>query len=177
MNKLGSIGSSVIVGRAVGVKVGKGVFVTSGVPVGGVVVGSGVLITNKSGVKVAGKPNGVTVGPGVFTGVGVCRKGIEIGKPEQPERREIITIIIINLLISPLMQEVHGFDKSSNLCVLTSANFSTSPRCYPGSPLSLRGLRAAKEVYGFQCGCQSGSGLSVTCCMPDPSARMINISA
>src|SRR5688500_13743834 len=63
VNKLGSIGSSVMVGRVVGVKVGKGVSVRSGVPVGGVVVGSGVLITNKSGVCVAGKPNGVTVGP------------------------------------------------------------------------------------------------------------------
>jgi len=104
VNKLGSIGSSVMVGRVVGVNVGKGVSVRSGVPVGGVVVGSGVLITNKSGVCVAGKPNGVTVGPTVFTGVGVCRKGMEIGKPAQPERREIITIIKINLFISPLMQ-------------------------------------------------------------------------
>ena len=67
MNKLGSIGSSVIVGRMVGVKVGKGVSVTSGVPVGGVVVGCGVLITNKSGVFEAGNPNGVAVGPNVFT--------------------------------------------------------------------------------------------------------------
>ena len=104
VNKLGSIGSSVMVGRVVGVKVGKGVSVRSGVPVGGVVVGSGVLITNKSGVCVAGKPNGVTVGPSVYTGVGVCRKGSEIGKPAQPDRREIITIIKINLFISPLMQ-------------------------------------------------------------------------
>jgi hypothetical protein len=46
----------------VGVKVGKGVSVTSGVPVGGVVVGCAVLITNKSGVKDAGKPNGVALG-------------------------------------------------------------------------------------------------------------------
>ena len=61
VNKLGSIGSSVIVGRIVGVKVGKGVFVITGVPVGGVVVGSAVLITNKSGVCVAGNPNGVAV--------------------------------------------------------------------------------------------------------------------
>ena len=104
VNKLGSIGSSVMVGRVVGVNVGKGVSVRSGVPVGGVVVGSGVLSTNRSGVCVAGKPNGVAVGPSVFTGVGVCRKGSEIGKPAQPERREIITIIKINLFISPLMQ-------------------------------------------------------------------------
>jgi hypothetical protein len=62
VNKLGSTGSSVIVGRMVDVKVGKGVFVIMGVPVGGVVVGSGVLITNKSGVCVAGKPKGVAVG-------------------------------------------------------------------------------------------------------------------
>lgn len=62
VNKLGSTGSSVIVGRMVDVKVGKGVFVIRGVPVGGVVVGSGVLITNKSGVCVAGKPKGVAVG-------------------------------------------------------------------------------------------------------------------
>jgi len=103
VNKLGSIGSSVMVGRIVGVKVGKGVSVTSGVPVGVVVVGCGVLITNRSGVCVAGNPNGVAVGPAVFTGVGVCRNGSEIGKPEQPERREIITIIKINLLISPLV--------------------------------------------------------------------------
>ena len=62
VNKLGSSGSSVIVDRMVGVNVGKGVSVMRGVPVGGVVVGSGVLITNKSGVCVAGSPNGVAVG-------------------------------------------------------------------------------------------------------------------
>ena len=89
MNKLGSIGSSVMVGRMVGVKVGKGVSVTSGVPVGGVVVGCGVLITNKSGVFEAGNPNGVAVGPNVFTGVGVCRNGSD-GNPLHPERSEII---------------------------------------------------------------------------------------
>lgn len=106
MNKLGSIGSSVMVGRMVGVKVGIGVFVMMGVPVGGVVVGCAVLITNKSGVCVAGKPNGVTVGPWVFTAVGVCRNGSEIGKPEQPERREIITIMKIDLLILPLVHKI-----------------------------------------------------------------------
>ena len=89
MNKLGSIGSSVMVGRMVGVKVGKGVSVTSGVPVGGVVVGCRVLITNKSGVFEAGNPNGVAVGPNVFTGVGVCRNGSD-GNPLHPERSEII---------------------------------------------------------------------------------------
>ena len=177
MNKLGSIGSSVMVGRMVGVKVGKGVSVTSGVPAGGVVVGCGELITNRSGVKVTGRPNGVAVGPGVFTGVGVCRKGIEIGKPEQPDRREIITIIRINLFIAPLLQKSTASTKSRNLCVSTSAVLATSPRCYLESPLPHRGRRGANEVYGSQCGCQSGSGLSVTCCMPEPSARMINISA
>jgi len=73
----------------VGVKVGKGVSVTSGVPVGGVVVGCAVLITNKSGVFEAGKPNGVAVGPNVFTGVAVCRNGSE-GNPLHPDRREMI---------------------------------------------------------------------------------------
>jgi hypothetical protein len=106
VNKLGSIGSSVMVARMVGVKVGRGVSVMIGVPVGGVVVGGRVLITNKSGVFEAGNPKGVAVGPGVLTVVGVCRKGSEIGNPEQPERREIMTIIKIDLLISPL---IHNF--------------------------------------------------------------------
>jgi hypothetical protein len=106
VNKLGSIGSSVMVARTVGVKVGRGVSVMIGVPVGGVVVGCRVLITNKSGVFEAGNPNGVAVGAGVFTIVGVCRNGSEIGKPEQPERREIITIIKIDLLISPLVHRI-----------------------------------------------------------------------
>ena len=92
VNKLGSIGSSVIVGRMVGEKVGSGVSVISGVPVGGVVVGSAVLITNRSGVCVGGSPNGVAVGAGVPVGVDVPRKGIENGNPLHPERREIITI-------------------------------------------------------------------------------------
>jgi hypothetical protein len=50
----------------VGVKVGKGVFVTIGdatsVPAAGVVVAGNVLSTNRFGVLVAGKENGVTVG-------------------------------------------------------------------------------------------------------------------
>ena len=92
VNKLGSIGSSVIVGRVVGENVGSGVSVITGVPVGGVVVGSAVLITNKSGVCVAGRPNGVAVGAGVPVGVDVPRKGIENGNPLHPETREIITI-------------------------------------------------------------------------------------
>ena len=106
VNKLGSIGSSVMVALMVGVKVGRGVSVMIGVPVGGVVVGCGVLITNRSGVFEAGNPNGVAVGPAVFTVVGVCRNGSEMGKPEQPERREIITIIKIDLLISPLVHNI-----------------------------------------------------------------------
>jgi hypothetical protein len=62
VNKLGSIGSSVMVGNVVAVKVGNGVSVTSGVSVDGVVVGWGVLITNRSGVFEASNENGVTVG-------------------------------------------------------------------------------------------------------------------
>jgi hypothetical protein len=62
VNKLGSIGSRVIVGRIVAVKVGAGVLVARGVPVGGVVDGSAVLITNRFGVLVAGRENGVAVG-------------------------------------------------------------------------------------------------------------------
>jgi len=165
-----------MVGRMVGVKVGKGVSVRSGVPVGGVVVGCGVLITNKSGVFEAGNPNGVAVGPNVFTGRGVCRNGID-GNPLQPERREIITIIKINLLISPLMQKCTASIKSKNLCVSTCAVLSTSPRCCSESPLPLRRLRGANNIYGSHFGCQSGSGLSVTWRILDPSARMINISA
>ncbi len=58
---MGSMGSSVIVGRVVGVNVGKGVLVTGGVSVEGVVVGGIVLSTNKSGVYVACSEYGVTV--------------------------------------------------------------------------------------------------------------------
>ena len=103
MNKLGSIGSSVMVGRRVGVKVGRGVSVTIGVPVGGVVVGCGVLTTNKSGVYEAGNPKGVTVGPNVFTGVGVCRNGSD-GNPLHPERREILTRIKMVFFIKHLIE-------------------------------------------------------------------------
>jgi len=56
------MGSSVIVDRIVGVKVGSGVFVTAGVSVKGVVVGSRVLSMNKSGVLVDSNEYGVTVG-------------------------------------------------------------------------------------------------------------------
>ena len=62
VKRLGSTGSSVMVGRLVGVNVVVGVKVNSGVFVSGVVVGSCVLIAKRSGVLEAGKPNGVAVG-------------------------------------------------------------------------------------------------------------------
>lgn len=62
VNRLGAIGSSVIVERIVGVKNGRGVFVASGDSLSDVVVGSAVLMTNRSGVLEAGKANGVAVG-------------------------------------------------------------------------------------------------------------------
>lgn len=61
VKNIGSIASRVIVGRIVAVNVGKGVSVTRGVPVDGVVVGGNVLSTNKSGVLVGSSANGVTV--------------------------------------------------------------------------------------------------------------------
>jgi len=92
VNKLGSIGSSVIVGRNVGVNVGARVFVGVGggvpVPVKGVAEESAVLMTNKSGVFVSGSEKGVAVGAGELTAVGVCKKGMEIGSPLQLARRE-----------------------------------------------------------------------------------------
>ena len=45
----------------VGVNVGSGVSVTTAVPAPGVVVGSKVFSTNRSGVFVEGNENGVTV--------------------------------------------------------------------------------------------------------------------
>jgi len=62
VNRLGSIGSSVMVGRLVGVKIAVGVSVMNASPVAAVVVGSEVLITKKSGVLEAGKAKGVAVG-------------------------------------------------------------------------------------------------------------------
>ena len=62
MNRLGAIGSSVMVERMVGVKIGRGVFVLNGALSNAVVVGSEVLMTNRSGVLEAGKANGVAVG-------------------------------------------------------------------------------------------------------------------
>ena len=72
VNRLGSIGSRVIVERKVGVEIVVGVFVTvtNASPVAAVTVGSEVLITKKSGVLEAGNAKGVAVGLGVPEGVG-----------------------------------------------------------------------------------------------------------
>jgi hypothetical protein len=88
VNRLGSIGSSVMVERKVAVNAGTGVSVIRGNPVGGVFVAGEVLMTNRSGVLEAGNENGVAVGAGELVTVGVWRKGIEIGSEEQPERME-----------------------------------------------------------------------------------------
>lgn len=71
VNKLGLIGSSVMVARNVGVNVGSGVSVTIGVSVNGVVVGGRVLRINKSGVLVGSSEYGVTVDAGEPVGTGV----------------------------------------------------------------------------------------------------------
>jgi len=78
-----------MVGRMVGVFVGNGVFVTFGVPVGGVVVASCVLITNRSGVNVAGNPNGVAEGAGELVCVG-DRKERDSGSAEHPASRAMM---------------------------------------------------------------------------------------
>ena len=74
MNRLGSTGSSVIVGRnvavVVGVRVG-GLGVTPGSSVGGISVGPSVFIANGSRVGVA-DGNNVTVGAVVFVGAAVA---------------------------------------------------------------------------------------------------------
>lgn len=104
VNRLGSIASSVMVGRNVAVKVGTDVFVTGGVPVGGVVVASAVLITKRSTVLVGSREKGVAVGWGdvITWPAGVCRNGIEIGSPLQPARREISNKPNNDLFITPL---------------------------------------------------------------------------
>ena len=103
MNRVGSSGSSVIVERKVGVNVGRGVLVASGAPVPAVVVGSDVLITNRSSVWVGCSENGVAVACGGGGGVGVCRNGMEIGgSPLQPARREINSKINNDFFITPL---------------------------------------------------------------------------
>src|SRR5262245_9147918 len=105
VKRLGSIGSNVMVGRLVAVKVGTGVLVTRGVPVGGVVVGCSVLMIKRSGVFVAGKPNGVTVDSGGLDGTGVadCRNGMEAGSALHPVRSEIIKAINVSLFITPIL--------------------------------------------------------------------------
>ncbi len=70
VKRLGSMGSSVMVARKVGVETIVGVSVTNASPVAAVTVGSEVLITKKSGVLEAGKANGVAVGLGRLEGVG-----------------------------------------------------------------------------------------------------------
>ena len=100
VNKLGSIGSSVMVGRKVAVDVGGGVFVASCVPAAGVVDGSDVLMTNRSAVFVACREKGVAVGCSEETGVGVPKNGSEMGgSPLQPVRMEINRIKNKNLFI------------------------------------------------------------------------------
>lgn len=104
VNKLGSIGAIVMVGRNVTVKVGTGVSVTSGVPVEGVLVGPWVLMTNRLGVKVVGSANGVAVGCGelIVCGAGVFRNGILMGRPLQPDRMESKSRKDKNFFITPL---------------------------------------------------------------------------
>ena len=103
MKRLGSTGSSVMVERVVGVKVGKGVLVATGAPGTGEVVGSAVLMTNRFGVNVGFREKGVAVGWAVLAGVGLCRnEGSEIGNPLQPASTETSIVIKINLFITPL---------------------------------------------------------------------------
>ena len=70
VNRLGAIGSSVMVDRMVGVKMGRGVSVLSGASFTAVEVGTSVLMTNRSGVLEAGSANGVAVGAGELVTVG-----------------------------------------------------------------------------------------------------------
>jgi hypothetical protein len=91
-----------MVERAVGVKVGNGVFVGCTVPAASVVVGAEVLMTNKFGVNVGCSEKGVTVGCGGLTCVAVCKKGRETGNPLQPVSTDTSIAIEINLFITPL---------------------------------------------------------------------------
>ena len=103
VNKLGSTGSSVIVGRNVAVNVGRGVTVAICVPASAVVDASAVLMTNRFAVFVGCNENGVAVGFGEETGVGVPRNGREIGgSPLQLARTETSIRINKNLFIKPL---------------------------------------------------------------------------
>jgi hypothetical protein len=91
-----------MVGRLVGVKVGKGVFVISGVPVPGVVVDSAVLMTNRLGVLLACNEKGVAVGRGEAGGRGVCRNGREMGGiPLQLARRSRVIRTAYSCFIIP----------------------------------------------------------------------------
>jgi hypothetical protein len=96
-----------MVGRNVGVNVGRGVFVATGVSVDGVpvdevVVGSRVLSTKRSGVFVGSSEKGVGVETGGRVGVDVPRKGIDTGSPLQPERRKMRIRTGFNFFIIPL---------------------------------------------------------------------------
>ena len=84
-----SRGSNVIVDGCCGVDVARRVLVTNGAPGTGVVVASTVLMTKKSGVKVAGRPKDVTVGAGEFVGMGVAKNGIDEGRAVHPARSEM----------------------------------------------------------------------------------------
>jgi hypothetical protein len=102
VNNVGSSGSSVIVGRNVGVGIGvSGIW---DVPSPGVVDDSGVLSSKRSGVNVGAKENGVAVccGMGVGEGPAVPRNGMETGRPLQPERRKIRIRRTFNFFIRPL---------------------------------------------------------------------------
>lgn len=64
------MGSSVIVERIVGVKIGRAVSVFTGALTNPVEVAVAVLMTNRSGVFEAGNEKGVAVGAGGLVGVG-----------------------------------------------------------------------------------------------------------
>ena len=64
------MGSSVIVERMVGVKIGMAVSVFTGALINPVEVAVAVLMTNRSGVLEAGSAKGVAVGAGGLVGVG-----------------------------------------------------------------------------------------------------------
>ena len=98
-----SWGARVMVGRVVGVKVGNGVSVIRGVPVGGVVVGASVFRANRSGVNEAGRLNGVAVGWGGRLGVGEPKNGIEPnGRAVHPASSERMVAIRTKRLMNHL---------------------------------------------------------------------------
>ena len=71
VNRLGEMGSSVIVERKVEVKIGMGVSVFTGALINPVGVVVAVLMTKRSGVLEAGNAKGVAVGAGELVTVGV----------------------------------------------------------------------------------------------------------